>query len=153
MLIWIKIVIMTRPKYCRRVGCIPGVKLFIPDGVPASECDEIVLSFDEFEALRLADLEGLYQEQCAGMMNVSRQTFGRIIESAHRKIAEALIHGRGLKISGGTVSYEEMGKIQCNCEFSINRCNNENGCPDCPGCRKLNKKKGANHENSTANKR
>ena len=53
--------------------------------------EEIVLTPDELEALRLADLEGMYQEKAAENMGISRQTFGRIIESAHKKVAEALI--------------------------------------------------------------
>ncbi len=110
---------------------MPGVSLFVPDGVSASECGEIILSLDEFEAMRLADLEGLYQEQCAGMMDISRQTFGRIIDSARRKTAEALIHGKRLKIAGGIVSYEEDGCLKCSFEFSENR-----NC-GCPNCRKL----------------
>jgi len=61
------------------------------------------MSLDEFEALRLADLEGLYQEQAALRMNVSRPTFGRIIDSAHRKVAEVLVHGKALRIEGGPV--------------------------------------------------
>ncbi len=60
-----------------------------------------MLSIDEFEAIRLADLEGLYQEQAAERMNVSRQTFGRIIESARRKVAQVLAGGLALRIEGG----------------------------------------------------
>ena len=56
---------------------------------------------DEIEAMRLADLEGMYQEQAAERMDVSRQTFGRIITSAHRKVAEALVEGKALRIDGG----------------------------------------------------
>ena len=66
--------------------------------------EEVVLTIDEFEAVRLADLEGLYQEQAAEKMNVSRQTFGRIIESARKKVAEALVQGKALKIGGGEFS-------------------------------------------------
>ena len=53
------------------------------------------------EAIRLADLEGMYQEHAAENMGISRQTFGRIIESAHKKVAEALIKGKALRIEGG----------------------------------------------------
>jgi len=63
----------------------------------------VVLGLDEFEAIRLADLEGLYQEQAAEKLHVSRQTFGRIIESARKKVAQALIEGRPLQIEGGPV--------------------------------------------------
>lgn len=63
-----------------------------------------MVSLDEFEAIRLADLEGLYQEEAAARMNVSRPTFGRIIESARRAVAEALVLGKQLRIEGGVVS-------------------------------------------------
>jgi len=58
---------------------------------------------DELEAVRLADLEKLYQEEAARKMSVSRQTFGNIIQSAHKKIADALLKGKALKIEGGFV--------------------------------------------------
>jgi uncharacterized protein len=64
---------------------------------------EIAMTLDEFEAVRLADLEGLYHEDAAEAMQVSRPTFGRIIESAHRKIADALVHGKALRMEGGPV--------------------------------------------------
>ncbi len=62
-----------------------------------------MIALDEFEALRLADLEGLYQAGAAERMAVSRPTFGRILESAHHKVAEALVRGKALKIEGGPV--------------------------------------------------
>lgn len=62
------------------------------------ELEEVVLQVDEIEALRLAHLESFYQEEAAKRMNISRQTFGRIIDSAHRKISEALIKGKALKL-------------------------------------------------------
>jgi len=58
---------------------------------------------DEFEAIRLTDLEGLYQADAAEKMNISRQTLGRILESAHKKIADALVHGKALLIKGGPI--------------------------------------------------
>jgi len=64
---------------------------------------EVNLTLDELEALRLADFDGLYQEEAAAKMNVSRQTFGNIIKSAHKKIAGALLQGKALKIEGGFV--------------------------------------------------
>ncbi len=60
--------------------------------------EQVCLGLDEFEALRLADLEGLYHEEAAAQMNVSRQTFGRIISEARRKVAEAIINGKVLVI-------------------------------------------------------
>ena len=75
-------------------------------GIPMRELEEVVMALDEFEAMRLADLDGLYQEQAAEQMNVSRPTFSRIIESAHRKMADALVHGKALRIEGGPVQME-----------------------------------------------
>jgi ArsR family transcriptional regulator len=63
----------------------------------------VVLTIDEFEAVRLADLDGLYQEDAAKKMNVSRQTFGNIIESAHKKIADTIVNAKALRIKGGIV--------------------------------------------------
>lgn len=82
--------------------------LFKPAGVPASRSSEIVLGIDELEALRLADLEGLYQEHAAKQMNVSRQTFGRIVSSARKSVAQALVQGRSLRIEGGAVEMAEQ---------------------------------------------
>jgi len=65
--------------------------------------EEINLTLDELEAVRLADLDGLYQEDAAKKMDISRQTFGNIINSAHKKIADALLNGKALKIEGGPV--------------------------------------------------
>lgn len=80
-----------------------------PDGAAASDVDEVILGFDEAEALRLADLEGLYQEAAARSMGVSRQTFGRIVEAARRKVADAVLNGKMLRIEGGEVSYGAKG--------------------------------------------
>jgi len=80
------------------------VLYFKPAGIPLRELDEVDISLEELEALRLKDLEGLEQEQGAVSMNVSRPTFQRILASARRKIAEALLHGKAIRIGGG--SYE-----------------------------------------------
>lgn len=94
---------MPRPRHCRRVGYLPQATFYKPRGVPLSVLQHITLTVDELEAVRLADLEGLYQEQAAERMNISRQTFGRIIESAHKKIGDALVNGKALSIEGGPV--------------------------------------------------
>ena len=104
---------MPRPKRCRRIGAAPGSTYFKPRGIPLSELDEVVLGVDEFEAIRLADLEGLYQELAAEKMSVSRQTFGRIIAAAHQKVAEALVRGKALKIEGGSVELAEAKTFSC----------------------------------------
>jgi uncharacterized protein len=93
---------MPRPFKCRRVFGMPGSDYFKPRGIPLSDLQEIGLTIDEFEAIRLADLEGLYQENAAKKMNVSRQTFGNIVAAARKKIADAIVNGKALKIAGGT---------------------------------------------------
>jgi predicted DNA-binding protein (UPF0251 family) len=87
--------------------------LFKPAGVPASQVAEIVLKIDELEAIRLADLEGMYQERAAEQMNVSRQTFGRIVSSARNKVAQALVQGSSLRIEGGEIEMAEQRTFVC----------------------------------------
>jgi predicted DNA-binding protein (UPF0251 family) len=89
---------MSRPKKCRNIRCKPGAYYFKPRGIPLIELQEIVLGIDEFEAVRLADHKGLYHAAAAAEMKISRATFGRILTQARKKIAEALIQGKALKI-------------------------------------------------------
>jgi predicted DNA-binding protein (UPF0251 family) len=126
---------MARPTNCRRVGQLPLVTYFKPRGIPLRELEEVVLAVDELEAVRLADLEGLYQEQAAEQMHVSRQTFGRIVESAHRKVAEALVKGKALRIEGGEFQMNAMRTFFCtNCEQTW-RIPYGTGRPaECPAC-------------------
>ena len=128
---------MARPRQCRRVGSMPESNYFKPRGIPLSMLEEVVLTVDEFEAIRLADLESLYQEQAAENMKVSRQTFGRIIESARKKVAEAVVKGKALKIEGGEFEMASMRKFRCHgCQhswelpFGTGRPEN---CPSCKG--------------------
>ena len=130
---------MARPKHCRRVGFLPDNKYFKPRGIPLSALEEVVLTVDECEAIRLADLEGLYQEQAAEKMAVSRQTFGRIIESAHKKVAEALVKGKALKIEGGEINMLEMRKFRCSdCQHSWELAYGTGGPANCPSCKSDN---------------
>jgi len=76
----------------------PTSTYFKPRGIPLSEIEEVHLTVDELEALRHADLSGRYHEDASTEMNVSRQTFGRIVESARRKVADALVNGKALSI-------------------------------------------------------
>jgi predicted DNA-binding protein (UPF0251 family) len=91
-----------RPRKCRCVRQEPKVRYFKPQGVPLVALQEITLTVDECEALCFADRQGLYQEEAAKKMKVSRSTFGNIIESARKKVAEAVLCGKALRISGGT---------------------------------------------------
>ena len=128
---------MPRPKECRKVGCVPDKNYFKPRGIPASILEEVVLTLDEFEAVRLADFDGLYQEDGAKKMDISRQTFGRIIETAHKKIADVLINGKALKIEGGDVSIEEMKRVRCpHCKKEYNSSISKEDTFVCPRCHK-----------------
>ena len=89
---------MSRPKKCRCVGCNPNVYYFKPRGIPLVELEEVSVHLDELEAIRLADYEGLYHEDAAQKMKISRATFGRILDEARHKVAEAILKGKALKI-------------------------------------------------------
>jgi len=91
---------MPRPRKCRNVSGTPEVTYFKPRGVPLRELAEVYLPLDGFEAIRLADFEGLGQEEAAEQMQVSRQTFGRILASARETVAKALVQGMALRIHG-----------------------------------------------------
>ena len=92
---------MVRPRKCRRVDAPPDVTYFKPRGVPLRELNEVSLSVEGYEALRLADYQGLKHEDAAVLMHVSRQTFGRILSQARHAVAEAIINGWALRIRGG----------------------------------------------------
>jgi hypothetical protein len=85
----------------------PHTTYFKPRGIPLSELEEVVLTLDELEAVRWVDREGLYHAQAAQKLKVSRQTLGNILEAARRKIADAIIFGKALKIEGGAVLFTE----------------------------------------------
>lgn len=91
---------MPRPQKARRVCAVPAVKGFAPLGAPAGG-GPVALSVDEYEALRLIDLEGLTQEQCAAQMDVARTTVQAVYSAARAKVADALVNGRALVIEGG----------------------------------------------------
>lgn len=98
---------MARPRLCRRIGFNPNVTYFKPRGIPLSELDETILSVDEFEAIRLKDLEGLEQEECAKKMNISQPTFHRLVVSARKNISDAIVNGKAIKIEGGNFKYKQ----------------------------------------------
>lgn len=102
-----------RPKKYRIVHLDPKISQFSPRGRPGRP-NEVSLSMDEFEALRLADHMGLPQKEAAKSMHISQQTFSRILRRAHRNIANALVNGNTIRIQGGHYvisSREEHEKI------------------------------------------
>ena len=92
---------MPRPPKCRRVENLPRCVYFKPAGVPLRYLAEERLTVEELEAIRLKDLEGLEQEECAQRMEVSRPTFQRILTGARQKVARALVEGRAIRVEGG----------------------------------------------------
>lgn len=92
---------MARKTKCRKIHHQPEILRFKPAGIPLSNLDEVVLTFDEFEAIRLKDIEEMIQEDASKVMNVSQPTFHRLITSARKKVAEALVFGKSIRIEGG----------------------------------------------------
>ena len=97
------------PLLWRRVDFMPEVTYFKPAGVPLAVLQEVQLSVDEAEAIRLKDIEELEQEDCAQKMNISRTTFARILTSARRKMADALLSGKAIRIDGGNYQMALQG--------------------------------------------
>jgi predicted DNA-binding protein (UPF0251 family) len=92
---------MGRPKKCRWVETEPGVTFFKPRGIPLRSLQQIVITVDELEAMRLADFLEMTQEEVAQRMQVSRPTVTRMLSRVHRAVAEALVHGKAICIQGG----------------------------------------------------
>jgi predicted DNA-binding protein (UPF0251 family)/predicted Fe-Mo cluster-binding NifX family protein len=92
---------MVRPQKCRTVSALPGVTYFKPAGIPLRFLKEVHLSVEQAEALRLKDIEGLEQIQAAVRMGVSRPTFQRVLTSARKRVADALLNGKAIRIEGG----------------------------------------------------
>ena len=100
---------MPRP-FKKRVVCSPpGVTVYKPAGVPARDLNWITMTIDEYEAVRLADHEGLDQEAAASLMQVSRQTYGRILAAARHIVGEALITGKAITVAGGNYAMRRRG--------------------------------------------
>ena len=129
---------MPRPFIQRRVCCKPESNYFKPRGIPLDILEEVNLTMDELEAVRLADLEGMYQEGAAAKMNISRQTFGNIIDSAHKKIADALLNGKALKIEGGIVKMMERHFVCYDCKNEWGLAYGTGRPSECPKCKSTN---------------
>jgi len=95
-----------RPKKIRWIKCKPEERCFKPECKPLKVLEGVILTMDEFEAVRLADVEQLKQIEAAEEMKISRPTFSRIINSAHSKIGDALVNIKAIKIEGGCCEIE-----------------------------------------------
>jgi len=110
------------------------VVYFKPRGIPIVDLEEIVMTLDEFEAVRMADLEGMYQEAAAQKMNVSRQTFGNIVEQGRKKIADALVNGKALRIEGGQVKISPVSLVCVDCRHQWVESVDPKKAVACPRC-------------------
>lgn len=125
---------MPRPKKYRKVNCSPSAYYFKPRAISLSELEEIILEADELESLRLADLNAYSHEKSAEQMKISRATFGRIIELARFKLADAILNGKAIKISEELPARLKNKKTECNeCKScSKRKLKTKNGlCSDC----------------------
>ena len=128
---------MAKPKKSRKVKYPPMAVYFKPQGIPMFHLQQVTLSLDEYEAIRLVDYERHDQEEAAGMMAVSRPTCARIVESAHKKIAEALTLAKAIRIEGGSYSLSANRYYCSECrhtwEADLQRAlmQNEALCPQC----------------------
>ena len=89
---------MPRPRLCRKIKFNPHITYFKPQGIPMRNLEEIELTAEEVEALRLKNIEELDQVECAKKMKTSQSTFQRILSSAYKKVSQALIEGKAIKI-------------------------------------------------------
>jgi uncharacterized protein len=123
---------MSRPQKCRHVQCIPEALYFKPRAVPLCDLEELALTYDELEAMRLADLEGLYQKNAADRMQISRQTFGNIVKTARRIVADALVNGKAIRIEGGVCSVVKKEELICDdCSHTWEGGSVNGTCPKC----------------------
>lgn len=131
---------MPRPMKCRAIAQNPEHRAFGPFCSEKSGAEPVVMSIDEFEAIRLADVEGLYQEEAARQMQVSRQTFGNILASARKKLGEMLVLGRMINVNGGNIMVSQEER-----EFGCAACGHKWSLPfgvarpaECPTCSSQN---------------
>ena len=127
---------MVRPRRFRRVAYLPDITYFKPAGIPLRALEEVILSVEEVEAVRLKDIEDLEQEQAAVKMNISRPTYQRVLESARKKIADALLHGKAIRIQGGSyviypLRYGCINGHQWEVPFDSARILEPHACPIC----------------------
>ncbi|MCX6012212.1 MAG: DUF134 domain-containing protein [Chloroflexi bacterium] len=126
---------MARPFKCRRVEFVPNITFFKPAGVPMRMLQDVCISLEETESIRLRDIEALEQQECAERMNISRPTFQRVLRAARFKIADALLNGKAIRIEGGNF---ELASSYYRCikghEWEINMSSVKEK-PCCPICK------------------
>lgn len=130
---------MPRQKRHRLVTKEPPVSVFKPAGIPARELDEILITIDEFEAIRLADFEGLSQRDASTTMEISQPTFNRVLSSARNKVARGLVQGYVLRIEGGRYRLADgTGILECiDCGSSVDMSSEDKSTCQACGSKKL----------------
>ncbi len=98
---------MPRRRKRGRVRFRFGRVCYKPCGIPANTLDRVTITYDELEAIRLADLEGMYQQDASELMQISRPTFSRLLERVHKKIADALINSRAIELEEWTEEWKD----------------------------------------------
>ena len=122
---------MSRPQQNRRILSPPLMQVFKPFGIPRKDLETVVLKYDEYEAIRLLDYDGLMQEQAAIQMNVSRPTLTRIYENARKTIAQALVEGKMIAIEGGNVDFGKKWFRCRKCHKLVDGIENHVPCNNC----------------------
>ncbi|MBP2627523.1 MAG: putative DNA-binding protein [Firmicutes bacterium] len=106
---------MPRPRKCRKVCCLPERNRFGPLNAPIDQEHFVSMTVDEYETIRLVDLEEFTQEECAEKMRIARTTVQRIYNDARKKLAEVLVNGKVLRIEGGDYHLCDGHEKTCNC--------------------------------------
>jgi len=125
---------MSKPRKKRNVLYPPGMDYFTPHGYrPLKKINEVILTIDEYESIRLADLLNLKQEDAAKRMNISRPTFTRLVDAARKKIADAMVNGKVIRIEGGNYIFlrNRMRCVACGNIWDTVISNNDEFCPSC----------------------
>ncbi|MFZ0243267.1 MAG: DUF134 domain-containing protein [Desulfobacterales bacterium] len=127
---------MVRPRKDRIVGFKPNTSYFKPRGIPMLDLDEVRLTVDEREAIRLSDLLGLSHEEAGRSMGVSRATFGRIIQRARKAVADAIINCKAINIEGGNFKMVDLARLfRCHhCDHHWEEPRGTGRPPECPQC-------------------
>lgn len=96
---------MPRPRICKRIGFRPEITYFKPAGIRIINLEESILTLSELEAVRLKDLEGLEEKSAAKRMGISQPTLNRILRNARKKIADAIVNGKAIRVEGGNIKF------------------------------------------------
>ncbi|MBM3708200.1 MAG: DUF134 domain-containing protein [Actinobacteria bacterium] len=123
-----------KPRKKRNVLYPPGIQYFKPQGIPVHHLNFINVTVDEYEAVRLADYENMRHEDAAKLMNISRPTFTRLLESAHLKIGDAIVNGKAIRIEGGDFRFlqNRFRCRRCGSFWNIEKDKGDDlNCPEC----------------------